>query len=142
MLRLARTVAALWMGSLCTICALVAPLLFATLERSVAGQLAAKFFHVAAWLGLALAAALLAAAALRSSSRDAFRPDRTALWLIGVSALAPLCSELLVGPLLRHARSIGDMRALGAWHGVASALFLVACAGTIALVWRLSRPAE
>jgi Domain of unknown function (DUF4149) len=142
MLRLARTVAALWMGSLCTICAIVAPLLFATLERPVAGQLAARFFHVTAWLGLALAATLLAAAALRRSSRDAFHADRTALWLIGVSALAPLCSELLVGPLMQHARSIGDMRAVGTWHGVASGLFLVACAGTLALVWRISRPAE
>jgi hypothetical protein len=141
MLRLARTLAALWTGLLCTICAIVAPLLFASVERSVAGQLAAKFFHVAAWLGVVLAAALLAMAALRSS-RFPFRPDRPTLWLIGVSALAPMCSELFVGPLMEQARAAGDMRAFGAWHGVSAGLFLVACVGTLALVWRLSRPAE
>jgi len=141
MLRLARTLAALWTGSLCTICAIVAPVLFASLERHAAGQLAAKFFHLTAWLGVVLALAILASAALRTS-RFPFRPDRPALWLIGVSALAPVCSELFAGPLMEQARMAGDMRAFGAWHGVSAGLFLVACVGTLALVWRLSRPAE
>lgn len=141
MLRLARTLAALWMGSLCTICGIVAPVLFATLDRPAAGQLAARFFHVGAWLGVVLAVALLATAAARSA-RFPFRPDRTTLWLIAVSALAPACSELLVTPLMEHARLAGDMRAFGGWHGAAAGLFLVACAATLALVWRLSRPAE
>jgi hypothetical protein len=142
MLRLARTLAALWTGSLCTICAIAAPLAFATLERHEAGRLAARFFHVSAWLGVALAAAILATAALSRSPRFWFRSDKPSLWLIGVSALAPLGSELLVNPWMERARAAGDMRAFGMWHGVAAALFLVACVGTLALVWRLSRPAE
>jgi hypothetical protein len=142
MLRLARTLAALWTGSLWTICAIAAPLTFATLERHEAGRLVGQFFRVSAWLGLALAAAILATAGLSRSSRFPFRSDRPSLWLIGVSALAPLSSELVVSPLMERARVAGDMRAFGTWHGVAAALFLAACLGTLALVWRFSRPAE
>ena len=142
MLRLARTLAALWMGSLWTICAIAAPLSFATVERHEAGRLVGLFFRVSTWLGVALAAAILATAGLSRSSRFPFRSDKPSLWLIGVSALAPLCSELVVSPFMEQARVAGDMRTFGMWHGVAAALFLVACLGTLALVWRLNRPAE
>jgi len=139
MLRLARILAALWAGSFCTICGVVAPTLFASLDdRQLAGQLAARFFHIAAWLGIVFAAGMIAAAAPRKS----FRIDRLTGWIVGVSAVAPLCSELLIGPLMDRARAGGDMRAFGAYHTIASSLFLIACAGTLWLLWRVSRPAE
>jgi Domain of unknown function (DUF4149) len=139
MLRLARILAALWAGSLCTICGVVAPTLFVTLDdRHLAGQLAARFFHMAAWLGVAFAAGVVAAAAVRKS----FRIDRLTGWIVGVSAAAPLCSELLVGPLMDRARAGGDMRAFGTYHLIAGSLFLIACAGALWLLWRISRPAE
>jgi Domain of unknown function (DUF4149) len=139
MLRLARILAALWAGSLCTICGIVAPTLFATLgDRHLAGQLAAIFFHIAAWLGIVFATGVMAAAMVRKS----FRIDRLTGWIVGVSAALPLCSELLIGPLMDGAREGGDMRAFAAYHMIAGSLFLIACAGTLWLLWRVSRPAE
>ena len=74
--------------------------------------------------------------------RKSFRVDRLTGWIVGVSAAAPLCSEFLIGPLMDRARAGGDTRAFGAYHMIASGLFLIACAGALWLLWRVSRQAE
>ncbi|MGH8187222.1 MAG: DUF4149 domain-containing protein, partial [Steroidobacteraceae bacterium] len=57
----ARVLAGLWAGSLLTICGIVAPTLFATLDdRRLAGEVAGRFFEIATWLGIAFALPLLA----------------------------------------------------------------------------------
>jgi hypothetical protein len=138
MQRLGCILAALWAGSLCTICALVAPTLFVALDdRTLAGQLAARFFHIAAWLGLGLAVLLVATIAMRG----ALWPERRTLWIVAISAALPLVSEFVLGPVMASARAAGNMQRFGMYHGVASAMFLVACVGTLLVLWRFTRPA-
>jgi len=136
MSRIASLLIALWAGSLCTICGLVAPTLFAVLDdRQLAGQLAATFFLAATWIGVAIGALLIG---FNLAGKLAL-PGR---WLIVVAALAPLGSHIVLGPLMERARAAGDMARFGSLHGLAGACFLVACLATLALVWKFNRPAE
>ena len=126
----------LWAGSLWTVCGIVAPQLFATLpERRLAGQMAARLFHIETWLGVVIAIALIALLA----ARRIFANSKAVLWLILLTAGAPLASELILGPMMDAARSANDMARFGMLHGVSAALFFTACVSALALVWKLSR---
>lgn len=127
-----------WAGSLWTVCFMVAPQLFATLpERAWAGQMAGRLFHLQTWLGVVLALALLAVLA----ARRLVPAQRSLLWIILITAGAPLASELLLGPLMAQARAAGDMAAFGRLHGISAVAFFSACVGALALVHRLNRRA-
>ena len=134
--RVAYILLTLWAGGLWTICGVAAPSAFAVLERRAAGELAARLFEIAAWSGAVIALLLFvlfrAANGLRSSS------TRSVSLLIVTAGLAPVLSEVVLGPLMHTARLQGDMRAFGVLHGVGGALFLVACVGTLVLTWKLS----
>jgi hypothetical protein len=132
----ARVIAALWMGSLWTVCGLVAPTLFAVLDdRRLAGDLAGEFFTLATWLGLGLAVLLfLALVRIGNATRS------LQVW-IAVTALAPAASEAILRPFMSAARSAGNMTAFGALHAVSAALFLVACVGALLVVLQLNRRA-
>lgn len=135
MTRVAAVLVALWAGSLCTVCGIVAPTLFSMLDdRQQAGRLAARLFHIEAWLGLAIAVVLLGILA----ARKVITRDRPSVWLIVTAAAAPMISELVLGPMMDSARAANDMGRFGMLHGVSAALFLLACVTTLALVWRLS----
>ncbi len=136
MSRLPVLIAALWMGSLWTVCGVVAPGLFAALEdRRLAGDLAGEFFRIETWIGIGLGA-LLVLMLSRSG-----RGSRTVYTWIAITALAPLVSELILGPFMGTARAAGNMTRFGLLHAGSAALFLVACAGALLLVLKLSRPA-
>ena len=123
----------LWVGSLWTVCGIVAPQLFATLpERHLAGQMAARLFHIETWLGVVVAIALIAILA----ARKAFATSKTILWLILLTAGAPLASELILGPMMDAARAANDMARFGMLHGVSAVLFFTACVSGLALVWK------
>jgi hypothetical protein len=123
----------LWAGSLWTVCGIVAPQLFATLpERALAGQMAARLFHIETWLGVVAAILLIGILA----ARKAFATSKTVLWLILATAAPPLASELILGPMMSSARAANDMARFGMLHGVSAVLFLIACLGALALVWK------
>ncbi len=135
MFRLPYILLTLWAGGLWTICGVVAPSLFALLGRETAGEIVGHFFAIAAWGGLSIGVILLAL-------------TRTPVWsqhrgavasLIAVSALAPIVSQIVLGPLMHQARLGGDLRRFALLHGVGGLLFLVACLGTLAVVWKVSR---
>jgi hypothetical protein len=120
----------LWAGSLWTICVIVAPTLFATLpERRLAGQVAARLFHIETWLGVTVAILLIAALV----ARQAFAAGKATLWLI------PLASELILGPMMDTARAANDMSRFGLLHGISAVLFFTACLSALALLWNLNR---
>jgi hypothetical protein len=124
----------LWAGSLWTVCFIVAPQLFSTLpERHLAGQMAARLFHIETWLGVVVAIALTALLA----ARESFANSKSILWLIVVTAAAPLASELILGPMMEAARAANDMGRFGMLHGVSAVLFFTACLSAVALVWKL-----
>lgn len=123
----------LWAGSLWTVCGIVAPQLFATLpERRLAGQMAARLFHIETWLGVVIAILLIALFV----ARKAFATSKTILWLILLTAGAPLASELILGPMMDAARAANDMSRFGMLHGVSAVLFFTACLSGLALVWK------
>lgn len=134
--RLVTLVAMFWMGSLWTICAVVATGLFAFLEdRHLAGTIAGHFFHVATWLGLAFA--VLLAVLLRLAGQIT-RP--LAAWIV-LGAAPPLANELGLLPVMESARVAGNMALFGSLHLVSVVLFAIAGIATLVLVWRLTRPA-
>ena len=123
----------LWAGSLWTICGIVAPTLFAVVDRTIAGAVVGRFFATAAWLGLGIAAALMLMMRVRL-----WRSKRVMPLLI-VAASAPVVSELVLGPLMHQARAAGEMHRFALLHGVSGVLFLVACLAVGMLVWKVSR---
>lgn len=128
----------LWAGSLWTICGIVAPMLFAKLgDRQLAGRMVAELFHIETWLGVAIGAVLVALV----FARRTLVPGAATLWLIALTAGAPLVSELVLGPMMDAARAANHMSRFGMLHGVAAALFFAACLGALGLVWRVNRPA-
>lgn len=134
MQRLVQLLLALWAGSIWTICGIVAPTLFAVLDRSVAGSIVGRFFATATWLGFAIACVLFGLT--RSPTWPA---DRRHTRLLAVTALAPVVSELLLGPLMQQARLAGEMGRFAALHGLSAVLFAIAGIGAGALVWKFSR---
>jgi hypothetical protein len=134
--RFAGVLIALWAGSLWTICGIVAPTLFATLESGhEAGELAARFFHIETYLGVLAALTLLVMTHLgkvRGLARSAV------LFAAGL----PLASQLLLGPLMEQARSAGNMARFGVLHGLGALCFVGASLALLIVVWKFTRPAE
>lgn len=125
-----------WMGSLWTICAVVATGLFAFLDdRHLAGTIAGEFFHIATWLGLAFA--VLLAVLLRLAGQV----TRPLMGWIALAAAPPLANEIGLLPVMESARVAGNMALFGSLHLVSVVLFAIAGIATLALVWRLTRPA-
>jgi hypothetical protein len=134
--RLITLVAMFWMGSLWTICAVVATGLFALLDdRHLAGTIAGQFFHIATWLGLAFAVLL---AVLLGAVRQL--TQRLAGWIV-LAAAPPLANEIGLLPIMEAARQAGNMALFGSLHLVSVVLFAIAGIATLVLVWRLTRPA-
>lgn len=126
---------AFWAGSLWTICAVVAPSLFAVLDdRRLAGQLAGRFFHLETAIGVASCAVLLS---LSFTGRLTL-PGRH--WIV-VTAALPLANYIVLGPLMAAARAADDMARFGILHAFSAALFFGACLSAAMMLWRFSRPA-
>jgi sugar phosphate permease len=124
----------IWAGSLITVCAMVAPLMFQLLpDRHLAGTVAGFFFSIETAIGLVLGAIVLTLL-LRSTQRS-----KTDMVLVLSAMIAPLLSEVLIRPIMRQARDVGDMARFGWLHGVSALLFLIACGCALMLVWRLAR---
>jgi hypothetical protein len=126
-----------WAGSLWTICLIAAPAAFATLpERHLAGLVVGRLFQVETWLGVSVAALLIAVLAARKQLAKA------TLAIILLTAATPLISQLVVVPLMHQARAANDLAMFGQLHGVSAALFFTACLSALALVWKISRQAK
>jgi hypothetical protein len=134
--RIANLLLALWTGSLVTVCALVAPTLFALLERPLAGRVAARLFFAEAAIGVCATIGIFALQRL-----GGFVLSRAAVAAILIAALAPLASELFLTPIMQATREAGDMARFGALHGVSAVLFVSACVSAVAAVWLFNRPA-
>jgi hypothetical protein len=125
-----------WAGSLWTICLIAAPAAFATLpERRLAGLVVSRLFQTETWLGVAVAALLIAVLSARKQLA------RTTFAIILLTAATPLISQLVVVPMMDRARAANDMAMFGQLHGVSAVLFFTACLSALALVWKVSRQA-
>jgi hypothetical protein len=132
MQRLLQVVLVAWAGMLWTICGIVAPSLFKVLpERALAGEVAGHFFSVATWVGLPLGLV-----AVLASLRAGSMVNRVSRTLLSIAALAPVISELVLGPIMEAARQADNIAKFGMLHGVSALLFGIACVCLLIVVWR------
>ncbi len=116
---------ALLAGFLVTLGAVVAPVLFATLDdRGLAGEIAGRFFHVANLVTVASSLLLVWPLGRTTLSGPALR------LLPGVSLGL---SEWVLHPLIvaEKAAHGSTTQAFALWHGVSSALYAVATAAVL-----------
>jgi hypothetical protein len=114
----------LWAGLLVWLMVVVGSLFAQVADRALAGALAGSLFRQATWLSVGFAAALIALT----------RAPWPARLLPLAPALLLLVNELWLRPAMRAAALAHSGFAL--WHGLASAIYLVATALVISLWWR------
>jgi hypothetical protein len=143
--RVFHLVAACWTGSMLAVGYLAAPTLFASLDRSTAGNVAAMLFRNEAVLGVVCGLILLGLAnALVRQGYGEYRRARAivgamlACLLVGYFAVQPFMAALRdaardAGVDVGHSRYATRFAML---HGVSSAIYLVQTALGIWLVWR------
>jgi hypothetical protein len=116
----------LWAGSLWSLAAWVAPLLFfAQADRHVAGLLAARLFSAETYVGLGAA---LFALVLPGRSKFLWGYTAAALLAVNEWALKPVMA-------LAHAQGTAAGLTFGAWHGVSAVVYALACLAVLLLVW-------
>ena len=144
-MRLSATVQAiavtLWVGTLWSTGALVAPALFRMIDdRMLAGDIAGHLFAVTAFIGLACGGCLLILRLIQDRA-GAFR--QPVFWLV-VGMVALVCiSQFGIQPVLAGLRAhaypeevmqTGSANSFAAWHAAAGILYLVQSALGLVLV--------
>lgn len=144
---LALLAAAIWLGGMCAIGYLAAPVLFQTLtDRQLAGMLAGKLFAAMAYTGMVCALYLLAYHCI-SFGKDVFRQNL--FWMIIVMLMLTLAGQFGIQPILADLKAqalpVEVMQsafasAFKTWHGVASVIYLTQNLMGIVLVLNISKP--
>ncbi len=130
-----RILLTLWVGSMWTAGYIVAPILFKTLDRSLAGSVAGHIFTAVNILGLSCAVVLLLGVFFKVGLRSLrqWRPllliAMLVIIVVGQFVLQPMMSELkTLGLTGAHATQFARL------HGISSILFLFNSLGGLALV--------
>lgn len=138
--------AAIWLGGMCAIGYLAAPVLFQTLtDRQLAGMLAGKLFAAMAYTGMVCALYLLVYHCA-SFGRQVFR--KKLFWMIvvmllltvaGQFGIQPILADLKVQALPAEVMQSAFAGAFKTWHGVASVIYLAQSLMGIVLVLNISK---
>lgn len=138
--------ATLWVGSLWTIGYIVAPALFANLEdRTLAGTLAGRMFHIEAWVSIVCAVLLAILVACAGAAFDK-RQRKHILILIGVMLSCTLASHFGIQPYMAELRAMagpggvmtsGLQAQFGKLHGASSAIYMLQSVLGLFLIWKL-----
>ncbi|RZI79339.1 MAG: DUF4149 domain-containing protein [Rubrivivax sp.] len=141
--RLQTLLAAAWAGVLIAVGGLVAPSLFAVLDRATAGLAAGRIFAVEAQVSVALAMVLFIIE--RQRGRQAVTTGQagpsvmTAEVLLTLGALfATVLGHFALRPMMEAAKAGQGSWSFGALHAVSSSLFLFKGLLVLALAWRLT----
>ena len=144
MLRAARLIAVLWVGSLWTVGYLVAPTLFATLnDRVQAGTIAGSMFRVEAWLSIFCAVVLIVLLrSWSSASRNGRRMQVLVLSMLAATLVSHFALQPLMASLREAAGPTGVMAPdvkmqFGILHGISSAVYLLESVLGVALLLAL-----
>lgn len=123
--RIARLLLVLWAGSLWSLLWVAAVLFHLLNDRHLAGSLAARFFQIETYLGLAVAALALVL------------PGRTRYFWAYFAAALLAVNEWILKRVMHAAQVHGTAAGLsfGAWHGVSALLYVIACLAVLVLVW-------
>jgi len=144
--RLFGLLAMLWVGSQLTIGYAVAPVLFASLERAVAGDIAAQLFRLEGMVGVVCGVLLLGLANVLA--RRGMVGYRRLRWILAAMLLCVLIGYFALQPFMNalrvQAMSAGmDVASspyasrFGLLHGVSSVFYLVQSLLGAWLVWLL-----
>ncbi|XLZ72056.1 DUF4149 domain-containing protein [Massilia sp. SR12] len=127
-------VAALWAGSLWAVGYLVAPTLFATLDRVLAGQIAGSMFHSMAMLSLGCGAAM---GVLLFFGTGDWTPKRrrSVLLIVVAMVMCTVLSHFGLQPLMAAAKAAND-GSFGKLHGLSSSIYLLQSLLAGWLVWK------
>ena len=139
--RLAKLLAALWLGLVLTIGALVAPLAFQMLDRELAGQFAGACFRIEAQVSLGAAMLLFLLhrqIAQRQAEAGLGSRVSTELLLVLGALFCTVLGYWGLQPMMEAAREVGDRTRFGLLHGVSSAIFALKGLLLLALLWRIS----
>lgn len=133
----------IWVGSLLTLGAIAAPVLFSALEdKQLAGLLAGKMFTVGAWVGIVSGIYLL----IYSFMRDGARAFKTwFFWLVLIMWVLTLAGQFGIQPILQNLKNqalpLAVMQSVFAdrfsqWHGISRILWIIQAVLGVILVWR------
>lgn len=137
--RLAKLLAALWLGLVLTIGALVAPLAFQMLDRELAGQFAGACFRIEAQVSLGAAMLLFLLhrqIAQRQAEAGLGSRVSTELLLVLGALFCTVLGYFALQPMMASARAGEGMYSFGTLHGASSLLFLLKGVMLLVLVWR------
>lgn len=125
-----RLLLTLWVGSLCTVGSMVVPVLFATLDRTLAGSIAGKLFTLTAMLGLACGSILLIAMIVRSGRYD------WRAWLVTAMLVLVAGGQFILAPLINdlHMRGMTDHADFSMLHSLAGLMFVLTAVLGLVLV--------
>ncbi len=134
-----RVLMALWIGGVCAVGYLVAPVLFSTLEdRQLAGMLAGKMFSAIFWVGLIIGGTLTIACLITRGS-GWLRQWRG--WAMMVMLTIIISMLFIVQPMMADLKTQGAIipsselaAAFSRLHGISSGLYLVMSLLGLALV--------
>lgn len=139
MSRLRTVLAALWLGLVVTLAAVVAPVLFAGLDRAEAGRLAGNLFRIEAHVALGLAVVLFfierRLAGLRMQACQGSVLSINLLLVLG-ALFCTVLGYFALQPMMEAARAGQGRLSFGALHGLSSALFALKGLLLLVLVWR------
>lgn len=133
----------LWIGSLLTLGAIAAPVLFSALDdKPLAGMLASRMFNVGAWVGIVAGVYLLLYRLIRDGAvayKSAF------FWLVLIMWLLTVAGHFGIQPILQNLKNqampLAVMQSVFAdrfsqWHGISRILWIIQAVLGVILVWR------
>jgi len=130
-----------WVGGIWMVGLMVAPVLFASLNKVTAGLIAGKLFANLAWIGLVCGVFLLADYIWRVGARGV---KEGTFWLIACMLLCTVVNHFAVTPIIAELKLSMNQAAEGlfgggfaTWHAISSLIYLVQ--SLLALVYVMRR---
>ena len=136
--RAAVFLAALWWGSLSSLCFVVVPLLFKHLGTPAeAGAMAAKLFSAQTWVSVACTMLLLLMLNRKDTELSQSHGDalKVTAWAVAGLLLALLVEFGVAAQIVNARASGGNLRW---WHGLGSVMYLAQWICASLALWRLS----
>ncbi len=140
--RLRRLLPGLWLGLLVMLGAIVAPSLFAVLDRPLAGRVAGRLFALEAQASLLLSVVLALLERARAAQRTAGSAGSRVsveLMLVLAALFCTVLGHYALSPMLEAARAGQGSWSFAALHGLSAGFFGMKAVLVGALAWRASR---
>ncbi len=134
-----RILLTLWVGGMWILGYVVVPVLFKTLDRQLAGDVAGQLFTIMSYIGLISGVLLLASMLYRSGLLNGLS---WRVWLLIVMLLFVVIGQFILQPMMVELKAIGlqgdAAKQFGRLHGISSILFMFnSLAGMVLVIFGL-----